>query len=66
MSKEEARQRWAAADRAAVVAETKAAAIGQAASDPRVAIIFKEAADLRGEADGLFREMAGFADEDEG
>ena len=57
MNRAEARRRWAAAERAAVEAEMKVAAIGQAAADPRVASLLKEAANLRAEADRLLREL---------
>ena len=38
-------------------AEMKVAAIGQAAADPRVATLLKQAADLRAEADRLLRDL---------
>ncbi|MEJ5991740.1 hypothetical protein WG902_17175 [Ramlibacter sp. PS3R-8] len=57
MTKEDARIKWETADRAAVEAEAKVAAIGQAAQDPRVAELFRTAAQLRAEADRLFQEL---------
>lgn len=57
MTRSEARRRWAAAERAAVEAEMKVAAIGQAAADPRMALLLGEASGLRAEADRLLREL---------
>ena len=55
VSRDEALDRWLAAEREAVAAELELAQVGQAASDPRVAELAKRAADLRAEADRLFR-----------
>lgn len=57
MTTEDARKKWEIADRAAVEAEMKVAAIGQAAQDPRVAELFRMAGELRAEADRLLREL---------
>ena len=57
MTIEDARKKWEIADRAAVEAEMKVAAIGQAAQDPRVAELFRTAAELRAEADRLFKQL---------
>ena len=57
MTKEDAKKKWEAADRAAAEAEMKVAAIGQAAQDPRVAELFRNAAELRADADRLFQEL---------
>lgn len=57
MTRPDAKNKWVTADRAAAQAETKVAAIGQAAHDPRVAKLCKTAADLRADADRLFKEM---------
>lgn len=57
MTRDELQRAWAVADRAAVEAELKVAKAGQAAQDPRVAGLFKQAADLRSEADRLLREL---------
>lgn len=46
---------WLAAERAAVEAELAVAQVGQAGSDPAAAHLFGRAAQLRAEADRLFR-----------
>ena len=51
------RTEWAAAERAAVEAEAKVALLGQAAAHPKVAELFKEASELRQEADRLLRAL---------
>lgn len=63
MSREEVRNRWAAAEQVARQAEMKIASIGQAAPDPRMADLLREASRLREEADRLFRELIEFGSE---
>jgi hypothetical protein len=57
MTDDELKRTWAAAERAAVEAELKVAKVGQAAQDPRVAEMFRQAGELRAEADRLLREV---------
>ena len=64
MTVDEARKRWEAAERAAVQAETKVAALGQAASDPRVGELMRQATELRQEADRCLRELIAVDHED--
>ena len=55
MSRDELLDQWVAAEVAAVNAELAVAKMGQAASDPAVAEMLQRAAELRAEADRLFR-----------
>jgi len=53
----EARRAWAAAEKAAVDAESKLAAIGQACANPRMADFVRQAGELRQQADHLLRRL---------
>jgi predicted metal-dependent hydrolase len=57
MTSDERTNAWLAAERAASEAEKAIAAIGQAASDPRVAALVQQAAQLRADADRMFRAL---------
>ena len=57
MTTGELKRRWAAAEQAAIQAEMKVKAIGQAAAHPAVADLLKQAAQLREQADSLLREL---------
>jgi hypothetical protein len=57
MSTRELKRQWAAAEQAAIQAEMKVKAIGQAAAHPAVAEMLKQSSQLREEADRLLREL---------
>ena len=55
MSRDELLDAWMAAEREALRAEIEIQKLGQLSADPSVAELLKRAADLRAEADRLFR-----------